>query len=188
MTVSLGPLIVDAAEPGAVELFWRATLGSSAFGERLWIRPERGPKVVKNRVHVDVYVNDVEPLLALGATVLAEYPSWTTLADIEGNEFCAFPTAEHLKARAELFAVCTDSAQPEEIAAWWATQVGADLLPGPDGTLRWLHQCAGWDGVIWKFVPTPDERIAPNRWQWSVSEPIDGVFTDPEGNEFSAAR
>lgn len=41
-------------------------------------------KVVKNRVHFDVYVRDVAALLALGAHVLAEYLllGRVTLADV----------------------------------------------------------------------------------------------------------
>jgi hypothetical protein len=33
---------------------------------------------------------DVADLEARGATVLAELPSWTVMADPEGNEFCVF--------------------------------------------------------------------------------------------------
>lgn len=97
MTVTLGPLLVDAADPRAVERFWAA---------------------------------------ALGATVLAEFlPQRVTLADVEGNEFCAFldrDLDDGLPARA--FAVCTDSNRPEELAAWWAHHVGAEVRDGSDST------------------------------------------------------
>jgi len=49
------------------------------------------PKVVKNRVHLDLRVRSVDELTALGATVLREPDDeigWTVLADPEGNEFC----------------------------------------------------------------------------------------------------
>jgi Glyoxalase-like domain len=46
----------------------------------------------KNRMHLDLTADDAdaeaERLTALGATVLARYPGWITLADPEGNEFC----------------------------------------------------------------------------------------------------
>jgi hypothetical protein len=48
------------------------------------------PKTVKNRVHWDLY-GDVDEFTAAGATVLAELPRWTVMADPEGNEFCVFP-------------------------------------------------------------------------------------------------
>ncbi|MDT7791930.1 MAG: hypothetical protein QOD59_1366 [Mycobacterium sp.] len=188
MTVTLGPLVVDAVEPGAVERFWSAALGRQAQRTLLSFRPQSRAKTVKNRVHLDVYVRDVESLLDLGARVLAEYrPQRVTLADVEGNEFCAFHDPaldEGPPARA--FAVCTDSDRPEELAVWWATQVGADVRNGPDGTPRWLYGSAGWEGLIWKFVRVDDERAVPNRWQWSVyDEAVDaGVRVDPQGNEF----
>ncbi|MFI7222162.1 VOC family protein [Nonomuraea angiospora] len=62
---------------------------------RLWFQhvPER--KVVKNRLHLDLCADDldaeIDRLRALGATLLATYDDWVTLADPEGNEFCLFP-------------------------------------------------------------------------------------------------
>jgi len=82
VTVTLGPLVVDAAEPRAVESFWAAALSGPAQRGLLSFRQQRQAKTVKNRVHLDVYVRDVEPLLELGAPVLAEYrPQRVTLAD-----------------------------------------------------------------------------------------------------------
>jgi hypothetical protein len=55
------------------------------------------PKVVKNRVHLDLrgesMAGEVERLLGLGATFIAERTlgegvRWTVMADPEGNEFC----------------------------------------------------------------------------------------------------
>jgi len=186
VTVTLGPLLVDAAEPRVVERFWAAALGEPAQRALLSFRPQRRAKTVKNRVHLDVYVRAVEPLLELGATVLADFlPERLTLADVEGNEFCAFLVPgldDGPPARA--FAVCTDSDLPEELAAWWAERVGAQVHNGPDGTPRWLYGSAGWEGLIWKFVRVADDRVAPNRWQWTTrTDP--GVLVDPQGNEFS---
>jgi hypothetical protein len=189
MTVALGPLVVDAVDPATAQAFWAAALGGPAQRALLSFRQQQRPKVVKNRVHLDVYVRDVEPLLDVGARVLAEYrPQRVTLADVEGNEFCAFldpALDEGPPARA--FAVCTDSDLPEELAAWWAAQVGAEVRNGPDGTPRWLYGSAGWEGLIWKFVRLDDERVVPNRWQWTVyDDDVDvGVHVDPQGNEFS---
>lgn len=194
MTVSLGPLLVDAVDPPAVQRFWAAALGEPAQRALLSFRPQSRAKTVKNRVHLDVYVRGVEPLLDLGARVLAEYlPQRVTLADVEGNEFCAFldpAIDEGPPARA--FAVCTDSDRPEELAAWWAARVGADVGNGPDGTPRWLYGSAGWEGLIWKFVRVDDERVVPNRWQWTVNADPDGADdgepVDPQANEFSVRR
>ena len=51
------------------------------------------PKTVKNRIHWDVNIADLQPLLDVGATVLRakdDQIGWYVLADPEGNEFCAF--------------------------------------------------------------------------------------------------
>ncbi|HEX3224061.1 MAG TPA: VOC family protein [Nocardioides sp.] len=52
------------------------------------------PKTVKNRVHVDVHTDDLDALVAHGASVLRAKGDrglgWTVLADPDGNEFCAF--------------------------------------------------------------------------------------------------
>mgnify|MGYP001174267249 CR=1 FL=1 len=58
--------------------------------------PVPEPKAVKNRIHWDVTVTDVQPLIDAGATLLRprdEEIRWHVLADPEGNEFCAFTEA-----------------------------------------------------------------------------------------------
>jgi len=179
--LNLAGLAVDAVDPVAAAAFWCSALGGSTqvgpdgsvvvsgtFPD-LWFRPEALPKSVKNRVHLDVYVSAIEPLLKLGAEVLAEYlPQRVTLADIEGNELGAFLDADvPAGPAAQLFAVCTDSDRPEQLAAWWARR---------------------------------DERHTPNRWRWTLRasrddliaagavESGDGVFIDPEGNEFELCQ
>lgn len=105
---------IDCADPYALAGFWaealEGTLGAdddpgdemavvdSAGASLLFIRvPD--DKSVKNRVHLDLQPQDrgrdeeVERLVALGATVLADHrrpdgKGWVTLADPEGNELC----------------------------------------------------------------------------------------------------
>jgi len=59
---------------------------------RLWFQLVPETRIVKNRVHLDLVATDAdaeaERLTGLGASVLARYPGWITLADPEGNEFC----------------------------------------------------------------------------------------------------
>jgi hypothetical protein len=49
------------------------------------------PKTVKNRVHLDLITADFDTeqarLRKLGATKVATFEHWTTLADPEGNAF-----------------------------------------------------------------------------------------------------
>ncbi|CAN5728860.1 VOC family protein [soil metagenome] len=200
MSATLGAIIVDAVDPRALGRFWQRVIGGelrddgsdtvlSAPGAVLRFRACAESKTVKNRNHPDLYVAAVEPLLDLGAVLLADQSEWVTLADIEGNEFCAFLDAERAGtgAVARLFSVCTDSDRPEELAAWWAALLDAQVEPGPDGTLRWLHGPAGWPELIWKFVQVGDERVTPNRWRWTVRAErgaLPAALVDPHGNEF----
>ena len=97
-------LVVDSRDQRSIATWWADVLGATVehgeeessfedapgmpflmvFGDV----PE--PKTVKNRVHWDVDTDDVQLLVDAGASVLATMPSWTVLADPEGNEFCAF--------------------------------------------------------------------------------------------------
>ena len=112
MTLRLANVTLDCADALAVGDFWSAALdrpldpdGTSAFASigagdeqrTTWyfIRvPEA--KVAKNRMHVDLQADDreaeVSRLEGLGAKRLADHEQdglhWTTLADVEGNEFC----------------------------------------------------------------------------------------------------
>ena len=56
MTVSLGPLVVEAADLRAVADFWAVALGPCAQQALLSFRPQAHPKTVKNRVHLDGYL------------------------------------------------------------------------------------------------------------------------------------
>jgi hypothetical protein len=61
-------------------------------GPLIWITPVPEPKLVKNRMHMDVW-GDTEELLASGAQLLRRRDAeldWDLLADPEGNEFCVF--------------------------------------------------------------------------------------------------
>ncbi|WP_091248067.1 VOC family protein [Klenkia soli] len=70
----------------------------------IWVVPVSDPKVVKNRMHLDV-VGDTAALVTLGATVVRGKDGddvdpetggieWDVLADPEGNEFCCFAPSE----------------------------------------------------------------------------------------------
>ena len=73
----------------------------TGHGTTLTLQHVGEPKVVKNRMHLDLLVDDleqeVERLEALGATRLSKSARqqfgqrWYVLADPEGNEFCVAP-------------------------------------------------------------------------------------------------
>jgi hypothetical protein len=68
------------------------TVAVDGPGPTLFFQEVPEPKVAKNRLHLDIEVGDrrleVERLTARGATVIAQFDSWTLLQDPEGNEFC----------------------------------------------------------------------------------------------------
>ncbi|MDQ1465143.1 MAG: hypothetical protein QOC73_2084 [Actinomycetota bacterium] len=111
-TSSVFGLSVDCGDAAVVATFWSAVLGrpvnqgsteqdaaidatDPAKGPRLAFHKVPEGKTVKNRLHLDLITGDHdaerERLLGLGATVVndvvADSARWTTLADVEGNEF-----------------------------------------------------------------------------------------------------
>ena len=71
------PQVLMEGPPGSPSFFFQ------------WV-PE--PKVVKNRMHVDLVGGgaELERLLELGARMVDRRPDWVVLADPERNEFCLF--------------------------------------------------------------------------------------------------
>jgi predicted enzyme related to lactoylglutathione lyase len=107
----------DCHDPKVVAAFWGAVTGYrveevASPGNPYWVAspPDKSrprlvfvrvpePKVLKNRVHLDVLPvgrdqdREVERLLRLGATIVDDRRElkpggWVVLADPEGNEFC----------------------------------------------------------------------------------------------------
>jgi hypothetical protein len=103
-------LCVDSAEPEALAAWWGAVLGGDigpgSDGTPRWLHGAVGldevtmkfvrvadERLVKNRWHWDVTTEDVDALVAAGATILRrpdDEIDWTVLTDPQGNEFCAF--------------------------------------------------------------------------------------------------
>jgi hypothetical protein len=108
MTITIYATSFDASDAAAVAAFWAEALGrelgpdpsresaSVAAREGTDDRPilfhgVPETKAVKNRLHLDLITDDFDSellrLRGLGATELATFPGWTTMADPEGNEF-----------------------------------------------------------------------------------------------------
>jgi len=106
-------LVLDCHDPQRLAGFWSEALGYVNLGEAgtyvlLMDTDEQGPKLllqgvpeakeVKNRMHLDIDVVDIEAeasrLEALGARRVESEPmhehgtNWILMADPEGNEFC----------------------------------------------------------------------------------------------------
>lgn len=105
----LHALVVDSSDPTSLATWWAEVYGagvvhhpqgySSVVGVAgmpagsMDFVPVPEPKTVKNRVHWDVTLPALGPLLDAGARLLRPVDdeiAWYVLADPEGNEFCAF--------------------------------------------------------------------------------------------------
>ncbi len=212
-------LCIDAVRPDVLGQFWATTLGLDfALQEggdgvltgptdqhKIWVNAVPEPKTVKQRVHLDVHVEAVADLEALGARVQdrsSTYP-WDVMRDPEGGEFCAFVRSERHDYR--LYEVVVDSADGEAMAHWWADVFGASLCD--DEHKRWwsINEVVGMPFEWMVFVPVPEPKRVKNRIHWDVEaddvQPLldagatllrpkgDGgikwhILADPEGNEF----
>jgi hypothetical protein len=211
-------LCIDVGDVGRMGRFWASVLDlePSPRGDgplpltgptkqhTVWVNPVPEPKTVKNRIHLDVNTSSVEEIVALGATVLDDQSfRWTVMADPEGGEFCAFVREGTISQR--LYEIGVDSAQPHEIAAWWARVLGARLVDA-EGGLSYIEEIPGAPFGSMDFAPVPEPKTAKNRVHIDVLTPdVDAlvsagasvvramddeiewhVLADPEGNEFCA--
>jgi len=119
LKATIGWIQIDCYDPDALREFWGELLGMAvdagpapdAFrplarvGEAPGLSFQRvpEPKVVKNRVHLDLIVEDIDAVTewveSHGGHRRGERPDftengwqWRTMADPEGNEFCLVPT------------------------------------------------------------------------------------------------
>src|SRR6478609_3639420 len=210
-------LSIDAVEPLRLGPFWAAALGLEVVRSDedmvqlsgptpqsdVWLARVPEPVTVKQRVHLDVHVSDVDDLLRLGATPLdVESFSWKVLRDPEGGELCAFPR-EVVRDR-RLYEIVVDAHDTRAQAAWWAEVLGGRLEPDGDGESVEAIPGAPFEFLV--FEPVPEHKQVKNRIHWDVltadvglltahgaqllREPDDEVIwtvlADPEGNEFCA--
>jgi hypothetical protein len=176
---------------------------------QVWLNVVPEPKSAKNRVHIDVNAESLQRALDAGATVLQEFPRWTTLADPDGQEHCVFVRAEPFDKRPyELGWDCAEGPEATHAqAVWWQQVVGGKVGDDDDEGFSWVEQIPGcpWDSFDFSGVPEP--KTVKNRVHIDVStddldalvshgatvlrEKGDGgigwtVMADPAGNEFCA--
>ena len=110
MRARLDQIVIDARGPRSLVRFWSALLGGEPVDRahgwshvevpgvgRLAFQPVPEPRTAKNRLHLDLGVDDIaaatdaaERLSATraGPLVTDEQGSFQVMADPEGNEFC----------------------------------------------------------------------------------------------------
>jgi predicted enzyme related to lactoylglutathione lyase len=122
LNVSIGSVVFDCADPESLAEFWRKVTGyehrhkdeewvslrdPAGHGPHLGFQKVPEPKAVKNRVHLDLYVDDeqqtADQIMSMGATY-----AWSStdpedifivLRDPEGNEFCVVRRSSLVDAR-----------------------------------------------------------------------------------------
>ncbi len=207
-------LCIDANATSLMVAFWAETLGLTVPADNptvllgdtpektVWMNTVDDPRTTKNRVHLDVHTSSIDTLVAAGATVQSEHPSWTVLTDPEGGEFCGFVRERVPTYR--LMELVVDSVDAKAQAEWWAGVVGGDLGSSAGQPWYWLENVPGLPFTYWVFVPVPEPKTVKNRVHWDISagdlqpvldagatllRPKDDeigwhICADPEGNEF----
>src|SRR6266702_5575596 len=212
-------LCMDAGDLALLGAFWAAVLGCTREakdnGEGLlagptpqhtiWVNRVPEPKIVKHRVHLDIYAQRLAELKALGARVLrpaVEDRRWIVMADPEDGEFDAFLRPEVPAER--LHGLVVDSADHAAQARWWGEVYGVRVTENEGWST--LEGVPGMPILTMDFVPVPEPKRVKNRIHWDVTVPgvaplADAgatvlrepdkeiswhVLADPEGNEFCA--
>ncbi len=218
-------LCLDATDAQRLADFWGAVLGLAVEhqdhgdgvlrGDRpeatIWVNAVPEPKAVKHRVHLDLDAASIDPIVALGATVLlpaseSGYP-WSVMADPEGGEFCVFVRDDHPvdppASRYELVVDTTDAESAHDQATWWAAVLGGRVIDDDRGFSSVLDVPGlPFDSI--DLIPVPEGKVAKNRVHWDITcddlpallehgatvlaRPTEQtrwhVCADPEGNEF----
>ena len=115
MTLNLGMINFDAADPAPLARWWADQLGGEVADpyDGSFLLVTGGPVILafqqvgdptpgKNKLHLDLTADDldaeVDRLVAAGAALVGrrgdESFRWVTLADPDGNEFCVAGQAE----------------------------------------------------------------------------------------------
>ncbi|KLL11110.1 MULTISPECIES: VOC family protein [Protofrankia] len=112
MRARLDQIVVDCCDPRSLVCFWAGLLGGEPVDRalgwshveppgfvRLAFQPVPEEKGVKNRLHLDIEVDEIAPAVTeaerlgavrVGKTVTTQLGSYQVTIDSEGNEFCLF--------------------------------------------------------------------------------------------------
>jgi predicted enzyme related to lactoylglutathione lyase len=188
----------DTRDPLRVATFWAAALGfvldpdSDGTGGYIadpsgrtpgaFFQPVPEPKVVKNRVHLDLrppgtMAEEVERLRGLGASELRyvdEGHGWTVMADPEGAEFCVLRGVgeDHKRDIGRIDSLVIDSADPFRVAEFWIRMLGYHEHERADFGIETVGDRDG-DPML-SFVTVPEPKTVKNRIHLDV-RPTDSM-------------
>src|SRR5206468_866699 len=135
------------------------------------------PKVVKNRVHLDLrpattMSEEVARLGDLGATQIRYvdegHGSWTVMGDPEGNEFCVLRAGAEggKRDRGGIDSVVVDSGDWRRVADFWIAALGyrelGDMLLNPGESGVEIVGDGDGDSML-SFVTVPEAKTVKNR-------------------------
>lgn len=198
MALRPSTLVFDTRDPLRVATFWAAALGfeldpdSDETGgyiadpsERTpgaFFQPVPEPKVVKNRVHLDLrpsltMTDEVERLRGLGATEIRyvdEGYGWTVMADPEGAEFCVLRGVgeDHKRDVVPIDSLVIDAADPFPVADFWIRMLGYREHARADYGIEIVGEREG-DPML-SFVTVPEPKTVKNRIHLDV-RPTDSM-------------
>ena len=181
-------LVFDTRDPMVEAIFWAGALGfdldpdsdasdahisdpsvrtPGAFFQQV---PE--PKVVKNRVHLDLrptttMAEEVERLRHLGAAPIRfvdeGHGSWTVMGDPEGNEFCILRAGAEggKRDRGGIDSIVVDSNDWRRVAEFWISALGYRELEAGESGVEIVGDRDG-DPML-SFVTVPEAKTVKNR-------------------------
>ena len=197
MALRPSTLMFDTRDPLRVATFWAGALGFEFVGADAtggyiadpsgrtpgaFFQPVPEPKVVKNRVHLDLrpastMAEEVERLRALGATEVRyvdEDYGWTVMADPEGAEFCVLRGIgeDHKRDVVPIDSLVVDSGDPFRVADFWIRMLGYREHESGDVGIEIVGDRDG-DPML-SFVTVPEPKIVKNRIHLDV-RPTDSM-------------
>ncbi|MFE2754705.1 VOC family protein [Actinosynnema sp. NPDC059335] len=193
MTTRWCAVVVDSADPAGLARFYATLLGGPvtredehavdvalADGLDLVFVPVPDPKVVKNRVHLDLASASPEDQAAIVARAVelgakpvdigqGDVP-WVVLADPEGNEFCVLEQRDEYDDNGPVAAVVVDARDPRAQAAFWTGPTGLPVAREGDDFASLPRPV----GPSLEFVRVPEPKAVKNRVHLDLAPPADG--------------
>jgi hypothetical protein len=199
MATRLFSVVFDAADPAGLARFWSAATGwpiTEEAPDEVVVEPPSGtdgtpttpglplvfgqgdePKVVKNRVHIDLnsrsdgeYAEVVDRVRAAGGVPVdigqGDVP-WEVLADPEGNELCVLRPRANYADAGPIAAVVVDTPDPGAIAPFWAAATGRTAITYDDGDVGLPP--TGGRGPHLELLRIDDPKVGKNRVHLDVA-------------------
>jgi predicted enzyme related to lactoylglutathione lyase len=184
-------LVFDCAKTLPVGSFWAGALGfgldhdpddpnddgvllidPSKLTRGIYFQSVPEPKVVKNRVHLDLrptttMAEEVERLRGLGAVPIRYvdegHGSWTVMGDPEGNEFCVLRAGAEggKRDRPGIDSIVVDSNDWRRVADFWIAALGYRELEAGESGVEIVGDGDG-DPML-SFVTVPEAKTVKNR-------------------------